>query len=138
MGFIDLLRQRSHLSEPKIEICDTPHWLIAIWDNHSRSVTHGSCAPLSSNGQVGEELAQSGVNAMCRMCFLGESQGSERARRMLSCKSCGKKYHKNCICFIGAYGVVPRAVFVRVVIFLRSAVEQEILTSLCSARGVMP
>ncbi|CAF2062033.1 unnamed protein product [Brassica oleracea] len=34
---------------------------------------------------------------MCRMCFLGESQGSERARRMLSCKSCGKKYHKNCV-----------------------------------------
>ncbi|KAJ0244303.1 PHD finger family protein [Hirschfeldia incana] len=31
---------------------------------------------------------------MCRMCFLGESQGG---RRMLSCKSCGKKYHKNCV-----------------------------------------
>lgn len=44
-----------------------------------------------------QELAQSGVNVMCRMCFLGESQGSERARRMLSCKSCGKKYHKNCV-----------------------------------------
>ncbi|KAF2564410.1 hypothetical protein F2Q70_00017240 [Brassica cretica] len=52
---------------------------------------------LSSNDQVGEELAQSGVNVMCRMCFLGESQGSERARRMLSCKICGKKYHKNCV-----------------------------------------
>ncbi|KAL0788488.1 hypothetical protein Bca101_004734 [Brassica carinata] len=46
---------------------------------------------------VGEELAQSGVNVMCKMCFLGESQGSERARRMLSCKSCGKKYNKNCV-----------------------------------------
>ncbi|KAL0719804.1 hypothetical protein Bca4012_069128 [Brassica carinata] len=45
-----------------------------------------------------QELAQSsGVNVMCRMCFLGESQGSERARRMLSCKTCGKKYHKNCV-----------------------------------------
>ncbi|KAH0921929.1 LOW QUALITY PROTEIN: hypothetical protein HID58_021947 [Brassica napus] len=52
---------------------------------------------LSSNDQVGEELAQSGVNVTCRMCFWGESQGSERARRMLSCKSCGKKYHKNCV-----------------------------------------
>ncbi|KAH0879219.1 hypothetical protein HID58_066613 [Brassica napus] len=101
-----------------------------------------------SNDQVGEELAQSGVNVMCKMLFLGESQGSERARRMLSCKSCGKKYNKNCICFIGVHGVVPRAVFVRsvefecltsfhrAVIFLRSAVEQEILTSLCSARGI--
>uniref|UniRef100_M4ECH0 RING-type domain-containing protein n=1 Tax=Brassica campestris TaxID=3711 RepID=M4ECH0_BRACM len=52
---------------------------------------------LSSNDQVGEELTQSGVNVTCRMCFWGESQGSERARRMLSCKSCGKKYHKNCV-----------------------------------------
>ncbi|KAF8083053.1 hypothetical protein N665_0794s0014 [Sinapis alba] len=52
---------------------------------------------LSSNDQGGEELAQYGVNVMCRMCFLGESQGSERARRMLSCKTCGKKYHKNCV-----------------------------------------
>ncbi|CAG7890680.1 unnamed protein product [Brassica rapa] len=49
---------------------------------------------LSSNE---EELAQCGVNVMCRMCFLGESHGSERARRMLSCKTCGKKYHKNCV-----------------------------------------
>lgn len=49
---------------------------------------------LSSND---EELAQCGVNVMCRMCFLGESHGSERARRMLSCKTCGKKYHKNCV-----------------------------------------
>ncbi|CAF1705677.1 unnamed protein product [Brassica napus] len=46
---------------------------------------------------VGEELAQSGVNVMCKTCFLGESQGSERARRMLSSKSCGKKYNKNCV-----------------------------------------
>ncbi|XP_013625111.1 PREDICTED: uncharacterized protein LOC106331330 [Brassica oleracea var. oleracea] len=34
---------------------------------------------------------------MCKTCFLGESQGSERARRMLSSKSCGKKYNKNCV-----------------------------------------
>ncbi|CAH8340901.1 unnamed protein product [Eruca vesicaria subsp. sativa] len=32
-----------------------------------------------------------------RMCFLGESQGSERAKTMLSCKICGKKFHKNCV-----------------------------------------
>ncbi|XP_013597231.1 PREDICTED: uncharacterized protein LOC106305401 [Brassica oleracea var. oleracea] len=34
---------------------------------------------------------------MCKMCFLGESQESERERRMLSCKICGKKYNKNCV-----------------------------------------
>uniref|UniRef100_A0A2P2JID7 Uncharacterized protein LOC105628719 isoform X1 n=3 Tax=Rhizophora mucronata TaxID=61149 RepID=A0A2P2JID7_RHIMU len=34
---------------------------------------------------------------MCRMCFVGETEGSERARRMLSCKSCGKKYHRGCL-----------------------------------------
>ncbi|KAG2266438.1 hypothetical protein Bca52824_073517 [Brassica carinata] len=45
---------------------------------------------------VNEEL-ESGVNLMCKMCFLGESQGSERERRMLSCKICGKKYNKNCV-----------------------------------------
>jgi hypothetical protein len=37
------------------------------------------------------------MNIMCRMCFLGEGEGSDRARRMLSCKDCGKKYHKNCL-----------------------------------------
>lgn len=52
---------------------------------------------LSSQDHTGEELAQSGMNIMCRMCFLGEGEGSERARRMISCKNCGKKYHKNCI-----------------------------------------
>ncbi|KAF3595563.1 hypothetical protein DY000_02021554 [Brassica cretica] len=86
-------------------------------------------------GSHSEELARSGVNVMCKMCFLGESQGSERERRMLSCKICGKKYNKNCVKSWAqhiVHGVVPRAVFVR------SAVEQEILTSLCSARGVMP
>ncbi|WZY74124.1 hypothetical protein YC2023_006364 [Brassica napus] len=59
-----------------------------------------------------EELAQCGVNVMCRMCFLGESHGSERARRMLSCKTCGKKYHKNCVKSWAqhrVHGVVPRA-----------------------------
>ncbi|WZZ65027.1 hypothetical protein YC2023_076397 [Brassica napus] len=78
-----------------------------------------------SNDQVGEELAQSGVNVMCKMCFSGESQGSERARRMLSCKICGKKYNKNCICFIGVHGVVTRAVFVRSVEFIPNGLLQD-------------
>lgn len=44
---------------------------------------------------MGEEQGQS--NVMCRICFCGENEGSERARRMLPCKTCGKKYHRNCL-----------------------------------------
>ncbi|XP_068343569.1 uncharacterized protein [Pyrus communis] len=51
----------------------------------------------TSRGVVGEEQAQSNVNVMCRICFCGENEGSERARRMLPCKTCGKKYHRNCV-----------------------------------------
>ncbi|KAJ8748769.1 hypothetical protein K2173_011324 [Erythroxylum novogranatense] len=46
---------------------------------------------------TGEEQGQSNANVMCRMCFVGETEGSERARKMLSCKSCGKKYHRSCL-----------------------------------------
>ncbi|KAL5543382.1 hypothetical protein UlMin_007166 [Ulmus minor] len=46
---------------------------------------------------AGEEQGLSNVNVMCRICFFGENEGSEKARRMLSCKTCGKKYHRNCL-----------------------------------------
>ncbi|GMH30639.1 hypothetical protein Nepgr_032482 [Nepenthes gracilis] len=47
---------------------------------------------------AGEEQGQSSnVNVMCRLCFSGENEGSERARRMLSCRSCHKKYHRSCL-----------------------------------------
>ncbi|PRQ54707.1 putative histone-lysine N-methyltransferase chromatin regulator PHD family [Rosa chinensis] len=49
----------------------------------------------TSRGVVGEEQGQS--NVMCRICFCGENEGSQRARRMLPCKTCGKKYHRNCL-----------------------------------------
>lgn len=49
------------------------------------------------NDLAGEEQGHSNVKVMCRLCFSGESEGSERARKMLSCKSCGKKYHRNCL-----------------------------------------
>ncbi|KAL3537447.1 hypothetical protein ACH5RR_000813 [Cinchona calisaya] len=44
-----------------------------------------------------EEQAQSNVKVMCRLCFGGENEGSERARKMLPCKTCGKKYHRSCL-----------------------------------------
>ncbi|KAI3448879.1 hypothetical protein Pfo_005544 [Paulownia fortunei] len=45
----------------------------------------------------GEEQGQSTAKIMCRLCFSGENEGSERARKMLSCNSCGKKYHRSCL-----------------------------------------
>ncbi|URD82082.1 PHD [Musa troglodytarum] len=34
---------------------------------------------------------------MCRICFSGEDEGSEKAMKMLLCKSCYKKYHRSCL-----------------------------------------
>ncbi|XP_075100123.1 uncharacterized protein LOC107785682 [Nicotiana tabacum] len=45
----------------------------------------------------GEEQGLSNVKVMCRLCFCGENEGSEKARKMMSCKSCGKKYHRGCL-----------------------------------------
>ncbi|XP_031127867.1 uncharacterized protein LOC116029953 isoform X2 [Ipomoea triloba] len=46
---------------------------------------------------AGEELTQSNAKIMCRLCFRGENDGSEKAKKMLSCKTCGKKYHRSCL-----------------------------------------
>ncbi|KAL3732693.1 hypothetical protein ACJRO7_029358 [Eucalyptus globulus] len=55
----------------------------------------------SSVDVVGEDYGQGQGHAsskiLCRMCLFGENDGSERAKKMLSCKSCGKKYHRSCI-----------------------------------------
>eukprot|EP00268_Persea_americana_P048871 TRINITY_DN5198_c0_g2_i5.p1 TRINITY_DN5198_c0_g2~~TRINITY_DN5198_c0_g2_i5.p1 ORF type:complete len:839 (-),score=164.74 TRINITY_DN5198_c0_g2_i5:613-3129(-) len=45
----------------------------------------------------GEDHASSTSKVMCRMCFSGESEGSNRAMRMLSCRLCNKKYHRKCL-----------------------------------------
>ncbi|KAG0487265.1 hypothetical protein HPP92_009360 [Vanilla planifolia] len=37
------------------------------------------------------------VKVMCRLCFSSENEGSNRAMKMLSCQSCGKKYHGSCL-----------------------------------------
>ncbi|XP_065031394.1 uncharacterized protein LOC103974954 isoform X3 [Musa acuminata AAA Group] len=34
---------------------------------------------------------------MCRICFSGEIEGSEKAMKMLLCKSCNRKYHRSCL-----------------------------------------
>ncbi|GAB2289039.1 hypothetical protein Dimus_023341 [Dionaea muscipula] len=50
----------------------------------------------ASKELVGEQ-GQSNANVMCRLCFSGENEGNERAKRMLSCRSCTKKYHRSCL-----------------------------------------
>ncbi|KAJ6905317.1 hypothetical protein NC652_023160 [Populus alba x Populus x berolinensis] len=37
------------------------------------------------------------ADPFCQICFVGQTRGSERARKMLPCKSCGKKYHRSCL-----------------------------------------
>lgn len=46
---------------------------------------------------VGDEQGLSNAKVMCRLCFSAENEGSGRARKMLSCKSCSKKYHSSCV-----------------------------------------
>ncbi|XP_010257186.1 PREDICTED: uncharacterized protein LOC104597390 [Nelumbo nucifera] len=46
---------------------------------------------------IGENQNSSTVKVMCRLCFQGENEGSDRAMRMLPCKICNKKYHRNCL-----------------------------------------
>lgn len=65
-------------------------------EDYARRFESGDIA-VGANDPDREEHGQSNMNIMCRMCFLGENEGSERARRMLSCKSCGKKYHRSCL-----------------------------------------
>ncbi|KAG5627490.1 hypothetical protein H5410_012708 [Solanum commersonii] len=45
----------------------------------------------------GEEQGLSNVKVMCRLCFSGENEGGESARKLMSCKCCGKKYHRSCL-----------------------------------------
>ncbi|KAL7126133.1 hypothetical protein ABFS83_14G165300 [Erythranthe nasuta] len=51
----------------------------------------------SVNDGAGEEQGQSTAKVLCRLCFSGENEGNEKARKMLSCNSCGKKYHRGCL-----------------------------------------
>ncbi|CAI9269772.1 unnamed protein product [Lactuca saligna] len=46
---------------------------------------------------AGEEQVISNGKVMCRLCFSGENERSVRAKKMLSCKTCNKKYHRSCL-----------------------------------------
>ncbi|KAL4332585.1 hypothetical protein GQ457_07G025240 [Hibiscus cannabinus] len=70
--------------------------MVAAAEDYAGKVESGYVAVAPINSGL-EEQGQSNKNVMCHMCFLGESKGSERARRMLSCQNCDKKYHKSCL-----------------------------------------
>ncbi|XP_052171176.1 uncharacterized protein LOC127787255 [Diospyros lotus] len=67
-----------------------------VAEDYARRFESGAM-PDASGDLPGEDQGQSNVKVMCRLCYFGENEGSERARKMLSCKSCGKKYHRSCL-----------------------------------------
>lgn len=66
-----------------------------VAEDFARRVESGALMDYSKD--VGEDQGQSNVKVMCRLCFVGENEGSDKARKMLPCKSCGKKYHRSCL-----------------------------------------
>ncbi|XP_031496746.1 uncharacterized protein LOC116261925 isoform X2 [Nymphaea colorata] len=48
-------------------------------------------------GEVPDASGEASKEVMCRLCYSGENEGSDRAARMLSCRNCSKKYHRTCL-----------------------------------------
>ncbi|XP_059651864.1 uncharacterized protein LOC132299344 [Cornus florida] len=67
-----------------------------VAEDYARQFESGALVDASKD-LLGEERGQSSVKVMCRLCFSGENEGSEKATKMLSCKSCSKKYHRSCL-----------------------------------------
>ncbi|XP_020214568.1 uncharacterized protein LOC109798639 isoform X1 [Cajanus cajan] len=66
-------------------------------EEYARRFESGDVVVSNTPGNLtGDEQGQSN-RTYCRFCKCGEVEGSERAQKMLSCKSCGKKYHRNCL-----------------------------------------
>ncbi|KAK8477903.1 hypothetical protein V6N11_039773, partial [Hibiscus sabdariffa] len=122
---------------------------VAAAEEYARKAQSGDVVVTPINSAL-EEQGHSNNNVMCHMCFLGESEGSERARRMLSCQNCCKNrealigyhsvmfYHRSLvhlpwlqICFIGVPGL---AIIVEPV---RCAEALEIQINSCIAKDVM-
>ncbi|KAF8403799.1 hypothetical protein HHK36_011905 [Tetracentron sinense] len=69
-------------------------------EDYARRFESGDLVDVSRESDrdlAGENQGSSTINVMCRICFYGENEGSQRAIRMLSCKICNKKYHRNCL-----------------------------------------
>eukprot|EP01018_Ginkgo_biloba_P032758 Gb_08461 [translate_table: standard] len=52
---------------------------------------------VTARNLLGEEQGSLVPKIMCRICFRGEDEGTKKAERMLSCRTCNKKYHRSCI-----------------------------------------
>ncbi|KAI3818479.1 hypothetical protein L1987_12287 [Smallanthus sonchifolius] len=66
-------------------------------EDYARRFESGDVAVELTNDVDGDEQSLSNAKVMCRLCFSGENERSERAKKMLSCKNCNKKYHKSCV-----------------------------------------
>ncbi|XP_019413954.1 PREDICTED: uncharacterized protein LOC109325831 isoform X2 [Lupinus angustifolius] len=70
-------------------------------EDYARRLESGGCGDIAkqdtSGNLDGEEQGQPNLKVFCRMCNRVENEGTERAKKMLSCKSCSKKYHRNCL-----------------------------------------
>ena len=51
----------------------------------------------ASSPHAREDQGNSCIKVICRICFSGENEGSAKAQKMLSCKTCDKKYHRSCL-----------------------------------------
>ncbi|KAK9074321.1 hypothetical protein SSX86_006919 [Deinandra increscens subsp. villosa] len=66
-------------------------------EDYARRFESGDMAVGLINDVGGDEQSLSNGKVMCRLCFSGENERSDRAKKMLSCKNCNKKYHKSCV-----------------------------------------
>ncbi|KAE9620178.1 putative histone-lysine N-methyltransferase chromatin regulator PHD family [Lupinus albus] len=67
-------------------------------EEYAHRLESGVCGDTAdTSGNLDGEQGQSNLKVFCRMCNRVENEGTERAKKMLSCKSCSKKYHRNCL-----------------------------------------
>ncbi|XP_072992393.1 uncharacterized protein [Typha latifolia] len=69
-------------------------------EDYARRMETGASAEVireAAGCHAGEDQGFSAVKVICRICFSGEDEGSSKAIKMLSCKTCSKKYHKSCL-----------------------------------------
>ncbi|KAI3742910.1 hypothetical protein L1987_60608 [Smallanthus sonchifolius] len=67
-----------------------------VAEDYARRFESGEAVNITKDAG-GEEQAVSHAKVMCRLCFSGGNERSGKARKMLSCKSCNKKYHRSCL-----------------------------------------
>lgn len=59
--------------------------------------THIAIEEAIKRNALQEETGSLLPKTLCRICLYGEDEGTKKYARMLSCKSCDKKYHRSCL-----------------------------------------